>query len=134
MRLVEIFDDRQRFEQDRSFAVDQSRKRLEVCSASTRVTTCTLPLSVFRDTLSEGFSHFVTSIAAPVASGGSGWRVGFARTGKRRPFHDARQNQTCECSLPTCAAPITMMSYRPSQSIRVPALNAAAPRRKSALP
>ena len=44
------------------------------------------------------------------------------------------QNQTGECSLPTCTASITVMSYRPSQSIRVPALNAAAPRRKSALP
>jgi hypothetical protein len=29
---------------------------------------------------------------------------------------------------------ITLMSYRPSQSIRVPALNAAAARRKSVLP
>ena len=33
-----------------------------------------------------GFSHFVTSIAAPVASGWSGCRVGFAPTGKRRLF------------------------------------------------
>ena len=34
--------------------------------------------------LPEGFSHFVTSIAAPVASGWSVRRVGFAPTGKRR--------------------------------------------------
>jgi hypothetical protein len=34
--------------------------------------------------ISEGFSYFVTSIAAPVASGWSGRRVGFAPTGKRR--------------------------------------------------
>src|SRR5258705_709038 len=34
--------------------------------------------------LPEGFSHFVTSIAAPVASGWSGCRVGLAPTGKRR--------------------------------------------------
>ena len=40
--------------------------------------------TVFRGTLSEGFSHFVTSIAAPVASGWSGCRVGLAPTGKRR--------------------------------------------------
>ena len=33
---------------------------------------------------SEGFSYFVTCIAAPVASGWSGCRVGFAPTGKRR--------------------------------------------------
>ena len=44
----------------------------------------TRAVTVFRDTLSEGFSHFVTSIAAPVASGWSVCRVGFAPTGKRR--------------------------------------------------
>jgi hypothetical protein len=50
----------------------------------TRVAACTLALPPIRDTLSEGFSYFVTSIAAPVASGWSGCRVGFAPTGKRR--------------------------------------------------
>src|SRR5437899_1318398 len=44
----------------------------------------TRAVTVYRDTLSEGFSHFVTSIAAPVASGWSVCRVGFAPTGKRR--------------------------------------------------
>src|SRR5438105_13655926 len=44
----------------------------------------TRAVTVFRDTLSEGFSHFVTSIAAPVASGWSGCRVGLTPTGKRR--------------------------------------------------
>src|SRR5262245_40615240 len=44
----------------------------------------TRAVTVFRDTLSEGFSHFVSSIAAPVASGWSGCRVGFTPTGKRR--------------------------------------------------
>src|SRR5712691_12575201 len=56
----------------------------EVCSAFTRVTACTLALSPYRDTLSEGFSHFLTSIAAPVASGWSDCRVGLTPTGKRR--------------------------------------------------
>src|SRR5712671_7266409 len=56
----------------------------EACSAFTRVTACTLALSPIRDTLSEGFSHFVTSIAAPAASGWSVRRVGLAPTGKRR--------------------------------------------------
>src|SRR5271169_1350490 len=56
----------------------------KACSAFTRVTACTLALSPIRDTHSEGFSYFVTSIAAPVASGWSGRRVGFAPTGKRR--------------------------------------------------
>ena len=32
------------------------------------------PVTVYRDTLTEGFSHFVTSIAAPVASGWSDCR------------------------------------------------------------
>jgi len=36
--------------------------------------------------LPEGFRHFVTSMPAPVASGWSGCRVGFAPTGKRRLF------------------------------------------------
>jgi hypothetical protein len=44
----------------------------------------TRAVTVYRDSLSEGFSHFVTSIAAPVASGWSVRRVGLAPTGKRR--------------------------------------------------
>src|SRR4029077_19635956 len=56
----------------------------EVCSAFTHVAACTLALSPLRDTLSEGFSHFVTSIAAPVASGWSGCRAGLTPAGKRR--------------------------------------------------
>src|SRR6185436_2732158 len=56
----------------------------EACSAFTRVAACTLAPSPIRDAHSEGFSHFVTSIAAPVASGWSGCRVGLAPTGKRR--------------------------------------------------
>jgi hypothetical protein len=46
----------------------------------------TRAVTVYRDTLSEGFSHFVTSIAAPVASGWSVCRVGLSPTGKRRLF------------------------------------------------
>src|SRR3989475_10925720 len=46
----------------------------------------TRAVTVYRDTLSEGFSHFVTSMTAPVASGWSGCRVGLALTGKRRLF------------------------------------------------
>src|SRR5262249_24967144 len=56
----------------------------EACSAFTRVTACTLALPPIHGTHSEGFSYFVTSIAAPVASGWSGCRVGLAPTGKRR--------------------------------------------------
>src|SRR4029077_16046961 len=44
----------------------------------------TRAVTVYRDTLTEGFSHFVSSMTAPVASGWSGCRVGLAPTGKRR--------------------------------------------------
>src|SRR5262249_12426408 len=43
----------------------------EVCSAFTHVAACTLARSPIRDTLIEGFSHFVTSMTAPIASGWS---------------------------------------------------------------
>ena len=42
----------------------------------------------------EGFSHFVTSMTAPVASGWSGCRVGLAPTGKRRRTHRAHVERT----------------------------------------
>jgi len=48
----------------------------EVCLAFTHVAACTLALSPIRDTLIEGFSHLVTSMTAPIASGWSefaGW-------------------------------------------------------------
>jgi hypothetical protein len=44
----------------------------------------TRAVTVYRDTLTVGFSHFVTSMTAPVASGWSDRRVGLAPTGKRR--------------------------------------------------
>ena len=44
----------------------------------------TRAVTVYRDAHPEGFSYFVTSIAAPVASGWSNCRVGFTPTGKRR--------------------------------------------------
>jgi hypothetical protein len=56
----------------------------KACSAFTRVAACTLALPPIRDTLIEGFSHFVASMTAPIASGWSGCRVGLAPTGKRR--------------------------------------------------
>jgi hypothetical protein len=46
----------------------------EDCSAFTRVTACTLALSPIRDTLSEGFSHFVTSLLRLLPAGAvAGW-------------------------------------------------------------
>src|SRR3979409_2308200 len=52
--------------------------------ALTRVAACTLARSPIWCPLSEGFSHFVTSMTAPIASGWSDCRVGFSPTGKRR--------------------------------------------------
>ena len=42
----------------------------------------------------EGFSHFVTSMTAPVASGWSIRRVGLAPTGKAPPLHGAHVKRT----------------------------------------
>src|SRR5450631_4020158 len=61
-----------------------SKAPYKACSAFTRVAACTLAPSPIRDTLIEGFSHFVTSMTAPIASSWSGCRVGLAPTGKRR--------------------------------------------------
>src|SRR5215471_15095913 len=68
----------------------------EVCSAFTRVAACPLALSPIRDTLIEGFSHFVTSMTAPIASGGSefaGWDLHpleSAALSRRTPIGDLR--------------------------------------------
>jgi hypothetical protein len=51
----------------------------EACSAFTRGAACTLARSPDRDPHAEGFSHFVTPMTAPVASGWSSCRVGLAR-------------------------------------------------------
>jgi len=58
----------------------------------------TRAVTVYRDTLSEGFSHFVTSMTAPVASGWSGCRVGLAPTGKRRLFTAHATSRHMQCS------------------------------------
>ena len=68
----------------------------EACSAFTRVAACTLALPPIRDTLIEGFSHFVTSMTAPIASGWSGCRVGLAPTGKRRLVTAHTRSGHCE--------------------------------------
>src|SRR6516225_4569844 len=53
---------------------------LEACSAFTRVAACTLARSPIRDPLSEGFSHFVASMTAPMLPAGANRRVGLAPT------------------------------------------------------
>jgi hypothetical protein len=72
----------------------------------------TRAVTVYRDTLSEGFSHFVTSMTAPVASGWSGCRVGLAPTGKRRLFTAHARNRHMQCSK--CGAYSITSSARPS--------------------
>src|SRR5258705_5794290 len=63
----------------------------EACSAFTRVAACTLALSPIRDTLIEGFSHFVTSMTAPIASGWSGLHpLESAAFARRTPGTDIR--------------------------------------------
>ena len=66
--------------------IDVDIKRLiqGLLGVHSRYSLYTRAVTVFRHTLPEGFSHFVTSIAAPVASGWSGCRVGLTPTGKRR--------------------------------------------------
>ena len=57
----------------------------EDCSAFTHVTACTLAESPKVIRYIEGFSHFVTSRTAPIATGWSkSCRVGLAPTEKRR--------------------------------------------------
>jgi hypothetical protein len=51
-------------------------------------------LPPIRDTLIEGFGHFVTSMTAPIASGWSDCRVGLAPTGKTPPLHGAHPERT----------------------------------------
>src|SRR5207253_6003115 len=74
----------------------------------------TRAVTVYRDTLTRGFSHFVTSMTAPVASGWSGCRVGLAPTGKRRlstahtrrrhlrPFTNRESANDCDPLFSSC--------------------------------
>src|SRR5438270_6735364 len=57
--------------------------------ALTRVAACTLALSPIRDTLIEGFSHFVTSMTASIASGWSESPGGPCTHWKAPPCHGA---------------------------------------------
>src|SRR6516164_8029561 len=59
----------------------------EACLAFTRVAACTLAQSPIRDPLIEGFSHFVTSMIAPIASGWSESPGGPCTHWKAPPCH-----------------------------------------------
>jgi hypothetical protein len=85
-------------------------QNIEACSAFTRVTACTLALSPTRDTHSEGFSYFVTSIAAPAASGWSGRRVGLTPTEsaafpRRTPGAEIRNLRVVKREIKVAAEP-----------------------------
>src|SRR3989440_4368318 len=66
--------------------------------ALTRVAACTLALSPIRDTLIEGFSHFVTSMTAPIASGWSESPGGPCTHWKAPPCHGAHPSRTVGAS------------------------------------
>src|SRR5712664_3027432 len=54
----------------------------------------TRAVTVYRDTLTEGFSHFVSSMTAPVASGWSGLPGGICTHWNAPPFHGAHPFRT----------------------------------------
>jgi hypothetical protein len=58
----------------------------------------TRAVTVYRDPLTVGFSHIVTSMTAPVASGWSGCRLGLATTGKRRLSTAHAKTGLVQCS------------------------------------
>src|SRR3954464_9835741 len=69
----------------------------------------------------EGFSHFVTSMTAPVASGWTGCRVGLAPTGKRRlsrrtPIAVLRRRNTTPGGPSSASPPRTTPAWRPRPS------------------
>src|SRR5215469_16114608 len=72
----------------------------EACSAFTRVAAYTLARSPIRDPLIEGFSHFVTSMTAPIASGGSESPGGTCTHWKAPPCHGAPPKPTFLDALP----------------------------------
>jgi hypothetical protein len=80
-------------------------------------------LGVYRDTLTRGFSHFVTSMTAPVASGWSGCRVGLTPTGKRRLSTAHTQSGHC-CLLkrggPGCLNRFSASISGASAGVRLP--------------
>src|ERR1700755_729907 len=79
----------------------------EACSAFTRVAACTLALSPIRDTLIEGFSHFVTSMTAPIASGWSESPGGACTHWKAPPCHGAPPNRTVPLHHPVSVTPLS---------------------------
>src|SRR6516165_5243763 len=76
----------------------------EACSAFTRVAACTLARSPIRDPLIEGFSHFVTSMTAPIASGWSESPGGPCTHWKAPPCHGAPPLRPLRIASPRVSA------------------------------
>jgi hypothetical protein len=104
-----------------------------MCRPTRLVAACTLALSPICDTLIECFSHFVTSVTAPITSGWSGCRVGLAPTGKRRlvTAHAKRRHSISDASLNRAAALIfcnlSLAASRRNISLRFLTLAVTAP-------
>jgi energy-coupling factor transporter ATP-binding protein EcfA2 len=90
----------------------------EVCSAFTRVFGPHACAACY----TEGFSHFVTSMTAPVASGWSGRRVGLAPTGKRRlvTAHVKRSLQSTPGAMESRACGFNVTQLRKGSSWQIP--------------
>jgi hypothetical protein len=84
----------------------------KACSAFARVAACTRARSPIRDPLSEGFSHFVTSMTAPIASGRSGCRGGACTHWKAPPYHGAHPDRTLADGFKTAACASCMAASR----------------------
>src|SRR5262245_36865853 len=86
----------------------------EACAAFTRVAACTLARSPIRDTLIEGFSHFVASMTAPIASGWSESPGGTCTHWKAPPCHGARPQPPFSVTLDAAGSggwqPLTRVS------------------------
>ena len=73
----------------------------------------TRAVTVYRDTLTRGFSHFVTSMTAPVASGWSGCRVGLtplesAAFSRRTPKADFRRSSAGSIRAAPCRSAVAL--------------------------
>ena len=80
---------------DSTQAVWTRRRHLEYTAEFAVVATPRPLFGEIRLTLyTRGFSHFFTSMTAPVASGWSDGRVGFAPTGKAPPYHGTHPHPT----------------------------------------
>src|SRR5260370_29430887 len=90
-RIVSLISSRRISLPRKGCRVDLRIVLFEACSAFTRVAACTLALSPIRDTLIEGFSHFVLRLLPAGAVAGWGLHpLESAAFARRTPFADTR--------------------------------------------